>query len=122
MWDCNTWQAERWNIIAGRVQAACWSPCGSVLIFATNEEPLIYGLSFLQSDLIFASKSNNSPNQAMPLFDLTKIDMDNVTVGGLVQNMVIDPKGKHLAVLFQDTNRIAVFNILLQPKLQLTAR
>nr|CAD7572674.1 unnamed protein product [Timema californicum] len=44
VWDTSQWTADRWNVISGRVQTACWSPCGSVVLFCTTTEPLIYSL------------------------------------------------------------------------------
>lgn len=117
VWECQAWQAERWNILSGRVQTASWSPCGNHLIFATSEEPTIFGLTFHSARTVFTSDSNISPNEACPLFDLTKVEINGTVVGGLVQNMIMDPKGKHLAVLFQDTNYVAVFNVAVHPVL-----
>ncbi|KAJ8956838.1 hypothetical protein NQ318_014252 [Aromia moschata] len=120
VWDCRTWENERWSVLDGRVQSACWSNCGTTLLFATNIEPIIYGV-IVKNDLIFSSDVETSSTQAIPLFDATKIDIDGVLVGGPVQCMESDPKGKHLAVLFQDTSCVAVFNIVREPGLQLIA-
>lgn len=122
MWECQHWQAERWSLLSGRIQAACWSPCGTMLLFSSTEEPLIYALSFVQSDLIFAANSKNLPNQAIPVYDLTKVDIDGLIVGGIVQNMEWDSKGDHVAVIFQDTNYVAIFKVAVHPVLQLNPR
>lgn len=53
------------------------------------------------------------------MFDLTKTELEGNMMGGLIQCMETDPKGKHLAVMFQDTSSIAVFSIVRQPNLQL---
>lgn len=105
----------------GRVQTACWTNCGTTLIFSTSAEPIIYAV-IVKTDLVFTSDSENSSNQAIPLFDVTKVDIDGVMVGGLIQSIESDPKGRHIAVLFQETDCIAVFNIVSQPGLQLIAR
>ncbi|CAH1117706.1 unnamed protein product [Phaedon cochleariae] len=118
VWDCRNWECERWSVLNGRIQAACWSNCGSTLLFASNNEPIIYGV-IIKNDLVFTSDSDSSSTQAMPMFDVSKVDIDGVIVGGLVQCMESDPKGKRLAVLFQDTNCVAIFNIVRQPGLQL---
>ncbi|CAG9858264.1 unnamed protein product [Phyllotreta striolata] len=120
VWDCRNWECERWTIPNGRIQSASWSNCGTTLLFATNAEPIIYGVT-VKNDLVFRSDSDSSSNQALPMFDTSKVDIDGVTVGGLVQCMESDPKGKHLAVIFQDTDCIAVFNIVRQHELQLIA-
>lgn len=121
VWDCNTWHVERWTVQAGKVQSACWATSGSFLLFATDQEPIIYGLTFAKSD-VFLSKTDNIPNLATPLFDLSRVDLDGVVVGGIVQTMDIDPKENYLAILFQHSNCIAIFNVVKQPMLRLTAR
>ncbi|XP_066141580.1 aladin-like isoform X1 [Euwallacea fornicatus] len=118
VWDYRNWECERWTVPSGRVQSACWSNCGTTLLFATNTEPIIYGV-IVKSDLVFTSDNESSSNQAIPIFDVTKVDLNGLMVGGLVHCMETDPKGKHLAIMFQDTNTIAVFNIVKQPTLQL---
>ncbi|XP_018577901.1 aladin [Anoplophora glabripennis] len=118
VWDCYTWECERWTVLDGRVQTACWSSCGTNLLFATSTETVIYGL-IIKTDQIFTSNTETSSSQAIPLIDTSKIDIEGIVVGGLIQCMESDPKGKHLAVLFQDTNCVAVFNIVRQPMLQI---
>lgn len=108
-------------MLDGRVQTACWSNCGTNLLFATSTEAIIYGL-IIKTDQIFTSNAETSSSQAIPLIDTTKIDIDGVVVGGLIQCMESDPKGKHLAVLFQDTNCVAIFSIVRQPILQVIPR
>lgn len=53
------------------------------------------------------------------MFDVTKTDLNGIMVGGLIQCMETDSKGKYLAVMFQDTSTIALFSIVRQPTLQL---
>jgi aladin len=118
IWDCQHWESDRWTVLSGRVQAACWSNCGTNLLFATNTEPIIYGLT-IKSDQIFTSNVDTSINHAVPLFDLTKLDLEGTAVGGTVQCMETDPKGNHLAIFFKETNCIAVFNVAKMPVLQL---
>lgn len=119
VWESQMWHAERWNVLSGRIQAACWSPCGNVLLFVTTEEAVIYGLSFLSSKFAFVADTDISPNHAVPLFNLTKIDLEGFVVGGLVQDMIWEPKGRTVAVLFQDTNCICLFTAVTAPNMQL---
>ncbi|XP_072393404.1 aladin-like isoform X1 [Diabrotica undecimpunctata] len=120
VWDCRNWECERWTVLSGRVQSACWSNCGTTLLFATNTETIIYGV-IVKHDLIFTSDADTSSNQALPMFDTTKVDIDGVIVGGLIQSMESDPTGKYLAVSFQDTDSVAIFSIIRQHGLQLVA-
>lgn len=91
------------------------------MIFATNTESIIYGVQ-VKNDLIFASDTDSSATQAVTLMDVSKVDLDGVVVGGIVQCMESDPKGKHVAVLFQETDCIAIFRVIRHPALQLIAR
>ncbi|KAK5646188.1 hypothetical protein RI129_004652 [Pyrocoelia pectoralis] len=120
VWDCQTWTPERWNVLTGRVQACCWSPNGNILLFVSNTEPIIYALSFMQLELVFASASENSSSLATPLYDLSKGDIDGAVIGGIVQNMEWDPTNNNVAVLFQDTNYVAIFKVTVNPTLKLT--
>lgn len=58
VWDYRNWECERWTVLSGRVQSACWSNCGTTLLFATNTEPIIYGV-IVKSDLVFANDPGN---------------------------------------------------------------
>lgn len=49
------WAAERWTIGAGTMQSACWSPCGTFLLFVTSEDPILYRLQFFEEQ-IFTSE------------------------------------------------------------------
>lgn len=46
------------------------------------------------------------------------MDIDGALVGGIIKGMEWDPKGYYLAVLFEDTNYIAIFRTLIHPLLQ----
>lgn len=102
--------------MSGRVQTGCW--CDGVLLFATSTEPIIYG-AIVRNELVFTSQSPSSSNQALPIFDVSKVDLNGVVTGGLVRTLETDPKGQYLAVMFQDCDMIAVFNIITRPTLQL---
>lgn len=122
VWNCHKWQGEKWVVQFGRVQTACWSQSGTHLFFATNLEPTIYALTFSKSSSIFVSEKDNSSNLAVPLFDLTRTDLDGVVVGGPVQTMDMDPTDSYLAVLFRDSNCIAIFNVQTSPSLRIMAK
>lgn len=104
---------------SGRIQAACWSHTSEFLVFATTNEPVLYGLTFQTADTVFVAHSETSANLSMPLYDLSRVDLDGIIVGGLVQTIDIDPKDKHLAVIFRDSNCVAIFNVSQQPFMQL---
>lgn len=92
------------------------------MLFTTTAEPVLYALSFIRSELVFAADSRDSPNLAIPVFDFTRVDVEGYIVGGLVQQMDWDPHGSHLAVIFRESKYVAVFSIILRPTLQINAR
>ncbi|KAK6629857.1 hypothetical protein RUM43_003678 [Polyplax serrata] len=108
VWKTEKWIPERWTVVSGRVQTACWSPCGSVILFATTEEPLIYALPFDAVGSVFQSDDLSNAN---PVIDLTPIDasVNEGRIGGLVTSMCWDNTGHHLAVMFKESSVIAVF-------------
>ncbi|XP_069684617.1 aladin-like isoform X2 [Periplaneta americana] len=119
VWSTDQWLPERWTVMSGHVQAACWSPCGSVLLFATSEEPLIYSLTFNLMDTVF--QDDNVSKTALPVVDLTEVEVDEgERVGGLVVSMAWDKRGQHLAVLFKKTDLVAVFLTELHAVLQVS--
>jgi len=54
--------------LKGRVQTACWSPSGSHLLFATEEEPLIYSLRL--------ESNGSASSSAVPLVDVSEVVYD----------------------------------------------
>lgn len=120
VWKTEKWIPERWTTVSGRVQTACWSPCSSVILFATTEEPLVYALPFDAVGSVFQS---DDLCNASPVIDLTPIEMDNVEsgrIGGLVTSMVWDRTGHHLAIMFKDSSVIAVFRTDIKSLLKIT--
>lgn len=119
VFNCKNWHPERWTIQSGHVQAVCWSNSSDFLIFATTNEPILYGLTFQTADTVFVSHSETSANLSVPLYDLSRTDVDGIIVGGLVQTIDMDPKDKYLAVIFKDSNCVVIFNVGKQPYMQL---
>ncbi|GFG30807.1 hypothetical protein Cfor_04300 [Coptotermes formosanus] len=117
VWDTAQWTPERWTIASGHVQTACWSPCGSILLFATSEEPIIYSLTFCQRETVF--QHDDASKTAVSVVDLTEVEVnEGERVGGIVESMIWDTRGQHLAVLFKKTDLIAIFSTELHVVLQ----
>lgn len=113
--------AERWQTMTGRVQSACWSPCGTTLLFATSEETIVYALAFNSTGTVFTHNSNASPQVAVPVLDVSKLELPNGNVvGGLVQAMDWEKNGRHFAILFKDTNYVAIFTTTVFPVLHIS--
>jgi aladin len=74
VWDTAQWTPERWTIASGHVQTACWSPCGSILLFATSEEPIIYSLTFCQRETVF--QHDDASKTAVSVVDLTEVEVN----------------------------------------------
>ncbi|XP_070565032.1 aladin-like [Ptychodera flava] len=121
VWETQAWSCERWSNVLGRCKSACWSPNSDLLLFTVTDEPVIYSLSFHESNSpIGGSKT------AVKCADLSEIiieqDGDAISVGGEIQDMAWDPTGERLAVIFtgkQDSGNVghlvAVFRTRLKP-------
>ncbi|XP_068084668.1 aladin isoform X2 [Anabrus simplex] len=117
VWETRKWIPERWTVMSGRVQTACWSPCGSILMFATTEEPVIYSLSLSGAQILYQAK-DTPPKVALRAVDLTPIELESGDrLGGLVHSLAWDHLGHHLAVLFKDCDVVAIFKTQLTPLL-----
>lgn len=103
------WKPERWNILSGHINNACWSPCGTALLFTTSTEAQIFCLRFS------IVEENNaitvqSAGAAVPVMDLAKVTFnDYEEVGGQVLGMKWDPSGERLVVSFSESNLMALF-------------
>jgi aladin len=71
VWNTDRWLPERWTVVCGHVQAACWSPCGSMVLFTTSEEPIVYSLTFSKLDTVF--QHDETSKTAVPAVDLTEV-------------------------------------------------
>ncbi|XP_033104095.1 aladin-like [Anneissia japonica] len=128
VWETKTWQCERWTHLNGRCQAACWSPDGRILLFATENEPIIYSLTFNKESTTDAIGGSKAAVVCADLSESTyEIDGDEVIrVGGLVQDMTWSATGERLAVSFKpnenddnQTNLVALFNVRQKQLLEL---
>ena len=85
------WTNERWNVLSGYVNSACWSADGTTLLFTTSTECQIFCLKFLPNvveslktagseDLLnmydFEEATLQSSGAAVPVMDLTKVNFN----------------------------------------------
>ncbi|XP_034119386.1 aladin [Drosophila albomicans] len=116
VWKCNErWTTDRWVCNEGNVQAACWSPCGRFLLFASTAEPILYRIEFVQ--LLLGPTKGSDDKEVVPVADLNAIPLDGSNtnlIGGAVQQLAWDPHGKFLAITFRSTNAIAIFRTFIQ--------
>lgn len=107
VWNCETWESDRWTLASGHVKSFQWSPCARFLLFVTSEDPVLYSLGFADELLFNESHHPVVPKQSLPVADLSKISIDGIEIGGITQQLAWN--GKYLAVTFKDTNAIAIF-------------
>lgn len=78
VWDRRDWSSERWAVTRGRVVAACFSPCGSLLLFTSSEEPLVFAISLRQTVSAIAGAAASSNQQSAQLvLDHSLVENDN---------------------------------------------
>ncbi|XP_023223058.1 LOW QUALITY PROTEIN: aladin-like [Centruroides sculpturatus] len=124
VWETTqNWTCEKWTNLVGHCKAACWSPDGSILLFATLDEPVIYFLNFPSSKSL-EKYDDLSSKSAIPVIDLTQILVntgnDEIRIGGRIQNMIWDKTGERLAVSFKDNSElIAIFRTKVKPILEI---
>lgn len=122
LFECLSWQCETWGNLLGRCQSYCWSPDGSTLLFTTSDDPTIYSIVFLPSDIENTLKSVKPPK---PVIDLNFFqETTEICVGGTVQCLSWDPHGERLAVMFKGSsaNLIALFQTKWMPTFEAIPR
>ncbi|XP_025419374.1 aladin-like [Sipha flava] len=108
IWSTDKWTADRWSLNnRSRVQCACWSPCSSVLLFATNSSPIINAIDFRKSDVF--NGSTNYKKVAWPVIDLKSECVNDKVIGGIPLDMCWDQHGKRLAITFKNSSALVVF-------------
>lgn len=125
IWETRRWSCEKWSTSTGCCKTACWDPMGNILLFATENKPIIYSLTFAEA-LDETVPVIGGSAVAVACIDLSQWDMltdgsdQTVKVGGLIQHMVWDGLGGRLAVTFQgNSDYVAVFRTRLFPMLEI---
>ncbi|XP_014235763.1 aladin [Trichogramma pretiosum] len=117
VWNTGTgdaWTAERWTVPGGRVAAACFGPNLTLLFTSTEDPATVFSLP-LQEQVFDSKVVSSDTKAAVPLIDLSKVSFasenegEEISVGGRVVAMDWDPKGKYLAIMFQNSPMIAIF-------------
>jgi WD40 repeat protein len=64
------WSYDNWHVASkSRVQTVCWSPSGSHLLFATEDEPIIYSLR--------VDGGGGTASAAVPLAEVSEVVYDS---------------------------------------------
>ncbi|KAL5007306.1 hypothetical protein ScPMuIL_016112 [Solemya velum] len=126
VWETTHWSCEMWSYSSGRCVAACWSPDGNILLFAIENEPVIYSLIFSTSQFGTGEDIGGS-QRAIACVDLSEVTLESADcqtrVGGCVQAMCWDDTGERLAVMFKerrdDSGLVALFRTRILPVLEI---
>nr|CAB3219591.1 aladin-like [Phallusia mammillata] len=126
VFETASWSNERWSQLSGRVQAACWNPNGTILLFSVVGDPRVYSLGFgdsHQSDKPVVDGSKN----AVVVLDLTPDDeQDSDVKRDYIHSMVWDETGERLAIMFHPddprSHVIALYSVSSLPVFTLTFR
>ncbi|XP_050438537.1 aladin-like isoform X2 [Adelges cooleyi] len=112
IWTTDKWSSDKWSVNSkSRVQCACWSPCSSVLLFATNSCATINAIDFRKSDIF--NEPSNYKKVAWPVIDLKNERINDKDIGGIPSDMCWDQNGKRLAVTFKDSSAVLVFTTII---------
>ncbi|XP_066951219.1 aladin-like [Macrobrachium rosenbergii] len=117
VFETQNWSYEWWSLDSP-VQSAVWSANGHVLLFVTQEEPVLFCIGFIDGEGVGGAKV------AAQVADFTTKEVtidssENVIVGGAVRQLAWDPRSERLAVIFRQTEFIALFHTSFQPSLHL---
>lgn len=118
VWECRRWTTEKWCNLSGRVKCAQWSLDGSMLLFATDNEPIIYSLAFQHSG-DFKDPGTGGSKVAVQCADLSETVVGGTSLGGNIQAMAWDQTGERLAVQFTACELVAIFQTRMQPVLEI---
>ncbi|XP_056007017.1 aladin-like isoform X2 [Ostrea edulis] len=129
VWETKKWSCEVWTKCTSRCKAACWSPEGKTLLFATENEPIIYSLTFSTSiddtSTVIGGSQSAVVSVNLRETEIATEDGTMMKIGGCVQNMVMDRHGERLAVTLHDDKGnvlpyIALFRTKINPLLEIT--
>ncbi|XP_071102103.1 aladin-like [Haliotis cracherodii] len=128
VWETKTWSCETWSRLSSRCVAASWSSDGSILLFAMENDPIIYSIKFSAGQSYGGSDISVS-NKAIAVTDVSEVDMqtatgDMVKIGGSVHAMEWDSTGERLAILFRGHDNkagsyVAVFKTVTHPVIEI---
>ncbi|CAL1547300.1 unnamed protein product [Lymnaea stagnalis] len=126
VWESKNWNWENWANLSGHCTTACWSPDSTVLIFAMEKEPSLFGVRFVESG---RGNALSAVNTSVLLADVSQVSLssglsEDVRVGGQVKSIVWDETGERVAVMFQpndlgNNHLVAVFKSTIHPVLEL---
>lgn len=117
VFEVRNWTYEQWSL-ESPVQSAVWSSLGHLLLFVTQDDPVLYYLGFVPGEGIGGTQV------AAQVADLTHTlvnaeDAEEISVGGAVMQLAWDTRSERLAIVFRDTECVALFHTHTHPTLHL---
>ncbi|CEP13604.1 hypothetical protein [Parasitella parasitica] len=111
MWDTRNWTSKKIQNPAGLwIQAACWSPDNRTLIYSMYGKSDIHAL-FLSGDLL-KSDLINVKIISTSLTTITTESGAQTEAGGVIRDISIDKRnGQRLAIIFENSNLIALYSV-----------
>jgi len=119
VFESNEWTYEPWKL-ESPVQSAVWSSSGQILLFVTQDDPVLYCIGFTPGTGVGGTQIAGNVAD-LSLIELVSEDGEPNRVGGAVQQLAWDPRSERLAVVFRDTEFIALFHTHINPELHLAA-
>ncbi|RUS78728.1 hypothetical protein EGW08_013515 [Elysia chlorotica] len=128
IWETHRWTSEVWSELSGRCKVACWSPDGSVLIFAMEGDSSLYAIKY-REDFRGKKDAQSAAGTSVLLADLSPVSVSSdsgaeIISGGEIHSLAWDETGERLAVMFEpdamgNNHVIAVFKVTINPVLEL---
>ncbi|KAK8750122.1 hypothetical protein OTU49_015246 [Cherax quadricarinatus] len=118
VFETRDWTYEQWSL-ESPVKSAAWSCLGHLLLFVTQDDPVLYYLGFIPGEDIGGTQV------AAQVADLTQTlvtdeDGEEISVGGAVRQLAWDPRSERLAIVFRDTECVVLFHTHTHPTLHLS--
>ncbi|XP_045581683.1 aladin [Procambarus clarkii] len=117
VFETRSWTYEQWSL-ESPVQSAVWSSLGHLLLFVTQDDPVLYYLGFIPGESVGGTQV------AAQVADLTQTlvadeNGEEISVGGLVRQLTWDTRSERLAIVFRDTECVVLFHTHTHPTLHL---
>ncbi|KAG7161444.1 Aladin-like [Homarus americanus] len=117
VFETRSWTYEQWSL-ESPIQSAVWSSLGHLLLFVTQDDPVLYYLGFIPGEGVGGTQV------AAQVADLTQTlvsdeDGEEVSVGGPVKQLAWDIRSERLAIVFRDTEFVVLFHTHTHPTLHL---
>jgi len=109
VWNSGSdWSNEKWTNLVGRLKTSVWSPDGNTLLFATENDCVVYAVDFKTNWESGGNKPNSvqTAGEARAVLDLSQLvveegDGDSSFQGGSIHQLEWDSSGERIAIGFR---------------------